>query len=93
MPPLNQPGGDTMGPSEVNGVAIDPSIGFCLTYITNFSHHPSASIPAGLSEGLPVGMQLIGPSGDDSAVLAASAAYERLRPWLDTYEICRQRPL
>ena len=93
MPPLNQPGGDTMGPSEVNGVAIDSSIGFCLTYITNFSHHPSASIPAGLSEGLPVGMQLIGPSGDDAAVLAASAAYERLRPWLDTYEICRQRPI
>ncbi|MDW7648466.1 MAG: amidase [Nitrospiraceae bacterium] len=93
MPPVNHPAGDTMGPSEVNGIDIDPSIGFCLTYVTNFSHHPSASIPAGLAEGLPVGMQLIGPSGDDTRVLAASAAYERLRPWLDTYEACRRRKI
>jgi amidase/aspartyl-tRNA(Asn)/glutamyl-tRNA(Gln) amidotransferase subunit A len=93
MPPLNQPGGDTMGPAEVNGIAIDPSIGFCPAFITNLTHHPSASIPAGLAEGLPVGMQLIGPSGDDATVLAASAAFERLRPWAATYDICRQRPL
>jgi Asp-tRNA(Asn)/Glu-tRNA(Gln) amidotransferase A subunit family amidase len=38
-------------------------------------------------------MQLIGPSGDDAAVFAASAAFEQLRPWAATYEICRQRPL
>ncbi len=93
MPPLNETNGDTMGPSVVNGVEIDPSIGFCLTYVTNFSHHPSASIPAGLVEGLPVGMQLIGPSGCDESVFAASAAYERVRPWVDTYDHCRARPL
>jgi len=26
-------------------------------------------------------------------VLAASASFERLRPWQDNYRICRERPL
>jgi amidase len=47
----------------------------------NFSGHPAASIPAGMAEGLPVGMQLIGRRYADADVLAASAAFERLRPW------------
>lgn len=93
MPPLNTDDGDTMGPSEVDGVEIDPSIGFCLTFPTNFTGHPSASIPAGLADGLPVGMQLIGPMKDDATVIAASAAYERVRPWFDDYRIPRERPL
>jgi amidase/aspartyl-tRNA(Asn)/glutamyl-tRNA(Gln) amidotransferase subunit A len=93
MPPLNEGNGDTMGPREVNGVEIDPSIGFCLTYITNFTGHPSASLPAGLADGLPVGLQLIGPSLRDDLVLAASAAFERVRPWMDTYEVCRSRAI
>ncbi|MGA0121555.1 MAG: amidase [Gaiellales bacterium] len=93
MPPLNADDGDTMGPSEVAGIEIDPSIGFCLTFPTNFTGHPSASIPAGLADGLPVGMQLIGPMKDDGTVIAASAAYERVRPWFDDYRIPRERTL
>ena len=56
----------------------DPLIGWCLTYVTNFSGHPSCSIPAGLVDGLPVGMQIIGRRNADADVLAASAAFERL---------------
>jgi hypothetical protein len=26
-------------------------------------------------------------------VLAASAAFERIRPWQDTYQLCASRPL
>ncbi len=65
-----------------------------MTYFINFSGHPAASIPAGMSEeGLPVGMQIIGRRYADVDVLAASAAFERLRPWSDTYELCAERPL
>jgi amidase len=46
----------------------------------NFSGHPAASVPAGLSGGLPVGMQIIGRRNADIDVLAASAAFERLQP-------------
>ena len=38
-----------------------------------------------MAEGLPVGMQLIGRRYADADVLAASAAFERLRPWRDGY--------
>ena len=68
-------------------------IGWCPTYVTNFSGHPSASIPAGFADDLPVGMQIIGRRYGDADVLAASAAFERLRPWHDSYATCAARPL
>ena len=47
--------GNTLGPAEVNGVEIDRCIGWCPTYICNYSGHPAASIPAGFADGLPGG--------------------------------------
>ena len=85
--------GNTLGPTAVEGVAVDPLIGWCMTYMTNFTGHPAASLPAGFADGLPVGMQIIGPRYGDVDVLAASAAFEQLRPWHDSYARCRQRPL
>jgi amidase len=65
-----------------------------LTYPVNFTGHPAASIPAGMAPGnLPVGMQIIGRRYADADVLAASAAFERLRPWWAAYRICAGRPL
>jgi amidase/aspartyl-tRNA(Asn)/glutamyl-tRNA(Gln) amidotransferase subunit A len=85
--------GNTLGPSAINGEAVDPLIGWCLTYFVNFTGHPAASIPAGLSGGLPVGMQIIGRRNADADVLAASAAFERLRPWHETYASCALRTI
>ena len=39
--------------------------------------------------GLPVGMQIVGRRYADADVLSASAAFERLRPWRDTYDAVR----
>ena len=91
LPVVNQPGGNTLGPSEVNGEAVDPLIGWCLTYPFNFTGHPAASIPAGLVDGLPVGMQIVGRRYADTDVFAASATFEQLRPWARHYDICRTR--
>jgi amidase len=93
LPVKNANDGNTLGPTQINGEEVDPLIGWCLTYLTNFSGHPSASIPAGLSGGLPVGMHIAGRREADVDVLAASAAFERVRPWADAYRICRERPL
>ena len=94
MPVDNATDGNTLGPATVNGEEVNRLIGWCLTYFTNFSGHPSASIPAGLVDNkLPVGMQLIGPRYGDANVLAASAVFEQLRPWQDTYDICAKRSL
>ena len=44
----------------------------------------AATIPCGFSsEGLPVGLHLIGPPGAEETVLGASAAFEEARPWRD----------
>jgi amidase/aspartyl-tRNA(Asn)/glutamyl-tRNA(Gln) amidotransferase subunit A len=93
MPVENAGDGNTLGPRAINGVEVDPLIGWCLTYFLNFSGHPAASIPAGTVNGLPVGMQIIGRRGADETLLAASAAFERMKPWKDIYQICDQRPL
>ena len=38
---------------------------------------PGISIPCGLSEGLPVGFQLVGPAFSENALLDAAHALER----------------
>ena len=41
--------------------------------------HPALTINAGFSEGLPVGMMIIGKQFDDTSVLQAAYAFEKLR--------------
>ena len=73
-------------PTEVDGVEVDPLRGWVLTQPYNMSGHPAASVPAGFVDGLPVGMQIAGRRHAEETVLAASAAFERERPWHDAYE-------
>lgn len=69
-------------PSEINGVTIDPLIGWFLTYPFNLTGNPAVSIPCGLSaDRLPVGMQIIGPRLKDWLVLRAARAFESIHPW------------
>jgi amidase len=42
------------------------------------SGHPATSVPAGLSDGLPVGMMIIGKRWDDATCLRVAHAFERL---------------
>ena len=93
MPVKNRVDGNTVGPTHINGEEVDPLIGWCLTYPINFTGHPAASIPAGMVDGLPLGMQIIGRRYADADVFAASAAFEQLRPWQDAYRICEARAL
>ncbi len=94
LPVENARDGNTVGPAAINGEPMNRLIGWCLTYPINFTGHPAASIPAGLAEGhLPVGMQIVGRRYADADVLAASATFERLRPWQASYRICADRSL
>jgi aspartyl-tRNA(Asn)/glutamyl-tRNA(Gln) amidotransferase subunit A len=38
---------------------------------------PGLNVPCGLSEGLPVGLQLIGPQFSENALFAAGYAFEQ----------------
>ena len=54
------------------------------TYPFNISGHPAASIPCGwTSDGLPIGMQIVGKRFDELTVLQASKAFEDMSPWQD----------
>lgn len=41
--------------------------------------HPALSINAGFSEGLPVGMMIIGKKFDEATVLKVARAFEKIR--------------
>lgn len=41
--------------------------------------HPALTINAGFSEGLPIGMMIIGKHFDETSVLQAAFAFERVR--------------
>jgi aspartyl-tRNA(Asn)/glutamyl-tRNA(Gln) amidotransferase subunit A len=50
----------------------------------NLTQQPAASVNCGFTtDGLPVGLQIVGKMFDDSGVLAASAAYEAVDPLCD----------
>lgn len=51
------------------------------TIPVNIAGLPSISVPGGMSNGLPVGLQFIGPQFGDTMVIRASAAYERATNW------------
>jgi amidase len=52
------------------------------TAIFNVSGQPAASVPAGLStEGLPMGIHLVGRHGEDRTILALARQLERELPW------------
>lgn len=74
--------GGPIGPDQIDGRAVGPIGWIATTYPFNFTGQPAASIPCGFnSEGLPVGLQLIGRRFDEKTVLRASAAFEKDFPW------------
>lgn len=52
------------------------------TFPFNMTGHPAATVPCGLaSDGMPVGLQIVGPRWADGLALRAAAAFEDARPW------------
>jgi aspartyl-tRNA(Asn)/glutamyl-tRNA(Gln) amidotransferase subunit A len=52
------------------------------TVSANLAGLPGISIPCGFADGtLPIGLQLIGRMFDESTILRAADAYERLTDW------------
>jgi len=51
------------------------------TYPFNLTQQPAASVPCGFTaDGLPIGLQIVGPRYGDALVLRAARAYEAAHP-------------
>ena len=70
-------------PGVIGGKTVDPFWGFLpFTYPINISGQTAASIPCGYSsDGMPIGLHIIGPKGSEAKVLQACAAFEAANPW------------
>jgi aspartyl-tRNA(Asn)/glutamyl-tRNA(Gln) amidotransferase subunit A len=63
---------------EKSGEPLQMYLTDIMTVAANISGNPAISIPAGESEGLPVGLQLIAPHRADRALLGIAKGYEEL---------------
>ena len=67
---------------QIGGRAVGSRGWIAFTFPLNLTGMPAATVPCGWTpEGLPIGLQIIGPRLAESLVLRASAAFEALVPW------------
>lgn len=81
-------------PSEIEGVPIPLLGAVAFTYPFNLSGHPSGTVRLGFTRnGLPAGLQIVGPRYREDLVLQAAYAYSRYRPWNDKWPRIEQNPV
>jgi amidase len=62
------------------------------TEIFNATGQPAISLPVGMSRsGLPIGIQLVAPLGEDAKLLSLAAWFEREMPWSGRLAALRSR--
>jgi aspartyl-tRNA(Asn)/glutamyl-tRNA(Gln) amidotransferase subunit A len=73
---------DRAGPGKKDGIRVEDDAWTPSLYPANLTGQPAVSVPAGWTkDGLPVGLQIIGPRLADFMVITAAAALERMQPW------------
>ncbi len=83
--PIDQ---DLFEPIEIDGVEAGElrSNWFPYTMPFNITGHPAITVCCGFaSDGLPVGLQILGRFRDEASILRAAAIYEAREPWLDRW--------
>jgi aspartyl-tRNA(Asn)/glutamyl-tRNA(Gln) amidotransferase subunit A len=68
-------------PTVIDGREVGPQACALFTGPFNMSGHPVVSVPMGMVDGAPVGMQIVARRHQDVVALAAALAVERAHPW------------
>ena len=79
-PTLGTVGFPVSGHAEVAADELMP-IDLFNTAALNLTGHPGLSLPAGLVNGMPFGLQITGPRGSDFWLIDIAAIWERDHPW------------
>ena len=75
---------DFFAPIDIDGETTDTvrKAWYPYTHPFNLSGNPAVTLPCGwTTDGLPVGLQLVGPHLGDARLLRAAALFEMARPW------------
>jgi Asp-tRNA(Asn)/Glu-tRNA(Gln) amidotransferase A subunit family amidase len=81
---------DLAGPASIDGTPVDPFFDdWCVLALpANLTGIPACAVPTGFdTDGLPLGMQVMGPRWSDARVLSVAAAHERLSPWSERWPV------
>jgi aspartyl-tRNA(Asn)/glutamyl-tRNA(Gln) amidotransferase subunit A len=76
---------DFFAPIQIDGESTDTvrKAWYPYTHPFNLSGNPAVTLPCGWAgDGLPVGLQLVGPRLGDARLLRAAALFEASRPWV-----------
>ena len=68
-------------PDTFGGIRAGAKINGRLTCPANLHGNPAISIPSGFLDGLPIGLQVIGPHFSEELLLDLALTVERNRPW------------
>jgi aspartyl-tRNA(Asn)/glutamyl-tRNA(Gln) amidotransferase subunit A len=69
-------------PDRIAGQAVGPAMATPFTMLANLCWNPAVSVPAGTSsDGLPVGLQVVGRRHADEVVLRLARISEAVSPW------------
>jgi aspartyl-tRNA(Asn)/glutamyl-tRNA(Gln) amidotransferase subunit A len=75
---------DFFAPIEIDGQVADTvrNAWYPYTLPFNLSGNPAVTLPCGVdADGLPIGLQLVGPHLGDARLIRAAALFEQARPW------------
>ena len=74
----------TLGVDTIAGKPVDKHLGWSpFTWPMNLAGLPAATVPCGFdADGLPIGLQIVGPWLGEERVLQLAALYEKINPWI-----------
>ncbi len=76
-----------LGVDIVDGIAVDRHLGWSpFSWPINLAGLPAATVPCGFDgDGMPIGLQIVGPWLSEAMIFRIAAAFEEAQPWSEIW--------